>query len=78
MKELKERELLTDERYRELMRDYPGQFVAKMGAEAIKELLSMVNIEELAVELAPSDARRDFAAEETEVFKAPEGCDLVS
>src|ERR671919_3131006 len=51
LKELKERELLTDERYRELTRDYPGQFVAKMGAEAIKELLSMVNIEELAVEL---------------------------
>src|SRR5881398_901839 len=51
VKELKERELLTDERYRELMRDYPGQFVAKMGAEAIKELLSMVNIEELSVEM---------------------------
>jgi DNA-directed RNA polymerase subunit beta' len=33
------------------MRDYPAQFVAKMGAEAIKELLAMVNIEELAVEL---------------------------
>ncbi len=51
VKELKERELLTDERYRELARDFPAQFVAKMGAEAIKELLSMVNIEELAVEL---------------------------
>src|SRR6266480_4208627 len=51
LKEIKERELLTDERFRELTRDFPGQFVAKMGAEAIKELLSMVNIEELAVEL---------------------------
>src|SRR5437870_5332766 len=51
LKEIKERELLTDERYRELTRDFPGQFVAKMGAEAIKELLSMVNIEELSVEL---------------------------
>ena len=48
---VKERELLTDERYRELARDFPGQFVAKMGAEAIKELLSMVNVEELAGEL---------------------------
>jgi DNA-directed RNA polymerase subunit beta' len=48
---VKERELLTDERYRELMRDYPGLFVAKMGAEAIKELLTMVKIEELSVEL---------------------------
>ncbi|MDQ1558541.1 MAG: DNA-directed polymerase subunit beta [Pyrinomonadaceae bacterium] len=48
---VKERELLTDERYRELMRDFPGAFVAKMGAEAIKELLAMVNIEELSVDL---------------------------
>jgi DNA-directed RNA polymerase subunit beta' len=48
---IKERELLTDERYRELMRDFPGMFVAKMGAEAIKELLMMVNVEELAGEL---------------------------
>src|SRR6478609_5758133 len=48
---LKERELVTDERYRELVRDYPAQFVAKVGAEAIKELLAMVNVEELAVDL---------------------------
>ena len=48
---VKEKELLTDERYRELMRDFPGQFVAKMGAEAIKELLTMVNVEELSVEM---------------------------
>src|SRR5919205_113687 len=48
---VKERELLTDERFRELTRDHPGQFVAKMGAEAIKELLAAVQIEELAGEL---------------------------
>jgi DNA-directed RNA polymerase subunit beta' len=48
---VKERELLTDERYRELARDYPGQFVAKMGAEAIKELLAMVNVDELSGDL---------------------------
>src|SRR6266498_3415581 len=48
---LKEKELVSDERYRELVRDFPGQFVAKMGAEAIKELLAMVNIPELATEL---------------------------
>src|ERR687893_620910 len=48
---VKERELLTDERFRELTRDYPGQFVARMGAEAIKELLAAVNIEELSVDL---------------------------
>ncbi len=48
---IKERELLSDERYRELVRDYPAQFVAKMGAEAIKELLMMVKVEELSIEL---------------------------
>ena len=48
---LKEKDLLTDERYRELMRDYPYQFVAKMGAEAIKELLMKVDVAELVVEL---------------------------
>ncbi|HEY0322341.1 MAG TPA: DNA-directed RNA polymerase subunit beta' [Pyrinomonadaceae bacterium] len=48
---VKERELLTDERFRELSRDYPAQFVAKMGAEAIKELLTMVNVEELSTDL---------------------------
>jgi DNA-directed RNA polymerase subunit beta' len=48
---IKERELLTDERFRELTRDFPGQFVARMGAEAIKELLAAVNIEELSVDL---------------------------
>ncbi|MGI8494758.1 MAG: DNA-directed RNA polymerase subunit beta', partial [Pyrinomonadaceae bacterium] len=34
-----------------LTRDYPHQFVAKMGAEAIKDLLMKVDIEELVVEL---------------------------
>jgi DNA-directed RNA polymerase subunit beta' len=48
---VKERELLTDERYRELARDFPGLFEAKMGAEAIKILLTMVNVEELSVDL---------------------------
>ena len=48
---IKERELSTDERYRELVRDYPAAFVAKMGAEAIKELLAMVKVEELSIEL---------------------------
>ena len=49
--DLKEKDLLTDERYRELSRDYPGQFVAKMGAEAIKELLMKIEIEELVDDL---------------------------
>ena len=49
--DLKQKDLLTDERYRELSRDYPGKFVAKMGAEAIKELLMAIDIQELVEDL---------------------------
>jgi DNA-directed RNA polymerase subunit beta' len=48
---LKERELLTEEKFRQLQQEYPGKFVAMMGAEAIKELLKRVDIDELAAEL---------------------------
>ncbi len=48
---LKEKELLTEERYRALVQEYPGKFRAGMGAEAIKELLKAVAIDELADEL---------------------------
>lgn len=51
---LKERELLTDERYRQLKQEFPGKFteeVARMGAEAIKTLLSRVEVESLSEEL---------------------------
>ena len=49
--DLKQKDLLTDERYRELSRDYPGKFVAKMGAEAIKELLNAIDVQELVDDL---------------------------
>jgi DNA-directed RNA polymerase subunit beta' len=48
---LKEKELLTEERYRELQQQYPGKFRAGMGAEAIKELLRRVNVDSLSDEL---------------------------
>jgi len=48
---LDEKELLTEERYRELRTQHGDVFVAKMGAEAIKELLRNVTIEELSDEL---------------------------
>ncbi len=51
MPDLKQKDLLTDERFRELTRDYPNQFVAKMGAEAIKDLLPQIDIQELVDEL---------------------------
>ena len=48
---IKDRELLTEERFRALQAEYPGQFDAGMGAEAIKELLRRVDVEALAIDL---------------------------
>src|SRR5262249_58807585 len=48
---LRERQVLPEEEYRKLSQEYPGQFVAKMGAEAIKELLRRVEVDKLADEL---------------------------
>src|ERR1700726_3709631 len=48
---LREREVLLEDKYRELQKEYPGQFVAKMGAEAIKELLRRVEVDKLSEEL---------------------------
>ena len=48
---VKEKELLTEEKYRSLQAEYPGLFEAGMGAEAIKELLARVDVEALAVDL---------------------------
>jgi len=48
---IKERELLPEEKYRELMTEYAGRFRAVMGAEAIKELLRRVEVEKLSDEL---------------------------
>ncbi|REJ75718.1 MAG: DNA-directed RNA polymerase subunit beta' [Acidobacteria bacterium] len=52
--DMKEKDLLTDEQYREKMQEHPGGFVAKMGAEAIKELLMAIEIPELVEELRTS------------------------
>ena len=48
---LKEKQLLNDEEFRNFSREYPGQFVARMGAEAIKELLIQIDIPELVTDL---------------------------
>ena len=48
---IKEREMLPEDKYRELQKDFPGQFRAQMGAEAIKELLKRVEVEKLSEEM---------------------------
>ena len=59
---LAQNQLLTEEEYRKALEDH-GTFQAAMGAEAIKELLRAVEIEDLAVEL------RQKMREETSVQK---------
>ena len=75
--ELKEHELLSEERFREVRDEYGIEtFDARMGAEAIKELLSQIDIEELYEELRivmrtdTSQIRRLKAAKRLKVVNA--------
>jgi len=75
--DLKDKELLSEERFREV-RDKYGEdsFYAQMGAEAIKELLSRIDVDELAEELRivmkteTSQIRRLKAAKRLKVVDA--------
>src|SRR5438046_649134 len=73
---LKERELLTEERYRELQQQFPGKFRAQMGAEAIKELLKRVEVDSLSEEMRekmksdPSQQKRVKYAKRLKVVQA--------
>src|SRR5690554_5197680 len=49
--ELKERQLLTEDEYRQAVEQYGNGFIAMMGAEAVKELLVKLNLDALADEL---------------------------
>ena len=49
--ELSRGEVITDERKRQLDQEFPGKFVAMMGAEGIKELLKKVDVESLSLEI---------------------------
>ena len=48
---VKEKELLTEDKYRSLQAEFPGQFEAGMGAESIKELVRRVDVEALSIDL---------------------------
>ncbi len=75
--DLEENEMVSEERYRELRDEYgPDGFDARMGAEAIKELLTRIDIDELAEELRivmrtdTSQIRRLKAAKRLKVVNA--------
>ncbi|HEV2418448.1 MAG TPA: DNA-directed RNA polymerase subunit beta' [Terriglobia bacterium] len=73
---LKEKEILTEERYRQLQQDFPGKFRAGMGAEAIKELLKRVDVDALSEEMRakmkndPSQQKRVKYAKRLKVVEA--------
>ncbi|MGC8684236.1 MAG: DNA-directed RNA polymerase subunit beta' [bacterium] len=74
---LKEKELLKEETYLQYVKEYgPTGFVAKMGAEAIKDLLSRLNLEKLSKDLnkelrsTNSDQKRKKLAKRLKIVEA--------
>jgi len=69
-------QILSEDKYRELMDEYAGQFSAGMGAEAIRELLSAIDVETLGAALreemkeATSEARRKKLSKRLKVVEA--------
>src|SRR5919109_2974330 len=49
--DLNKGEVISDERKRQLDQEFPGKFVAMMGAEGVKELLKRIDIEALSLEI---------------------------
>ena len=81
--DLKEKELLSEERFRQLRTELGDVFVARMGAGAIKELLQRVDVDMLAEELRmimkteTSQIKRQKAAKRLKVcdaFRQRLGC----
>ncbi|MDY6821082.1 MAG: DNA-directed RNA polymerase subunit beta' [Deferribacterota bacterium] len=67
---LKERELITEERYNKLIQEYGSKaFTAKMGAEAIKELLKKVDLDLLAVELQQEIKETNSLQKKNKLYK---------
>ena len=64
-------EVITDERKRQLDQEFPGKFIAMMGAEGIKELLKKIDVESLSEEIREKMKTERVAAEEAEVRQAP-------
>nr|WP_320048462.1 DNA-directed RNA polymerase subunit beta' [uncultured Desulfuromonas sp.] len=69
-------QILTEDKYRELMDEFAGQFTAGMGAEAVRELLAALDLEEIAESLriemreSSSEAKRKKVAKRLKVINA--------
>jgi DNA-directed RNA polymerase subunit beta' len=73
---LEEKQVLSEEQYREARQEFSEGFVAKMGAEAIQELLRGIELDEMAGELRllmrtePSVVKRQKAAKRLRVVES--------
>jgi len=73
---LEEKQVLTEEEYREAKEEFGETFVAKMGAEAIRQLLERLDLDEMAAELRmlmrteTSMVRRQKAAKRLKLVEA--------
>jgi DNA-directed RNA polymerase subunit beta' len=69
-------QLLPDDKYHEAMDEFAGQFVAGMGAEAVRELLAELDMEEIGEQLrlemkeATSEAKRKKVSKRLKVVNA--------
>src|SRR5574339_235663 len=73
---LQYKELLTEARYRKVVEEFGGKFVAEMGAEAIRKLLKAIDVAKLSEDLhqemrdANSEVRRKKMAKRLKVLSA--------
>ena len=66
---LKPRQLLTEEEYRQAVSEYGPTFTAMMGAEAVKELLSRLDLASLSVTLREEMAKTGSKQREKDLAK---------
>ncbi|MFN8939287.1 MAG: DNA-directed RNA polymerase subunit beta', partial [Acidobacteriota bacterium] len=62
-------EVISDERKRQLDLEFPGGFVAMMGAEGIKELLKKIDVDTLSVEIRERMKTEQSAQKKTQLPK---------
>jgi DNA-directed RNA polymerase subunit beta' len=73
---LSQGQILTEDKYREMMDEFAGQFTAGMGAEAVRELLAAIDLEEVAATLrgemkeAASEAKKKKVSKRLKVVEA--------
>ena len=66
---LAQNELLNEDKYRQAVQEYGSRFVAKIGAEAVKELLVRLDLDKMATELRLDMMQTSSAAKRKKLAK---------